>query len=674
MTASPTSSDEGIPAQSPPPRTWSEHLASALRSPFLIVILGVASFTISIYWVCWLKYDTFNATYLDLGLSNHVYWLLSHGGVSLYKTSGFGSIYPVQYEAAMYFVITPFYALAPGVPFLLALQTAALGSAAIPLYFLARRRLQARWIPVLIAGIYLTFFTVSSAALFDYHNESLFPVLFLAAVLAYDTQHRKWFYLLGVLAAIIDPLTLLIVLFFTLTTQVPREGGPLLHELSGAISSIKKDPRDMVFAGALGIVFVVYHVSGYLFPGFVGAFGVSGGPLSILLFSIDNKIAVLLLLFGTLAFLPLLEWRTSFILLPYYGFVFYTTDPSHWQLFGLQYLQLATGPLFYGLILAIEDAHPIRPDPEAGRPDPPPTTEAGPASNPAARWPSRDRLIWKSRSTKALVLVAVILALVYFPLSPINQYVSGGYADGYANLKGITTETPAVEFLWKVIDLIPMNASVLTQNNIPQLSGREFVETPQAYNPTIPYNYILMDAILTYFSPTSQIEPFVNEAVTTGAFGIVAEGWGALLMERGYTGPIQLFVPTVLVYSGSQLLPYAATINGTTLVGNNSSRLMWYGPYIQLLPGAYTVNFTLSSNRTGPATLPALTLDVSTNDGLNVYSQRTIDLGDFSAPNRPMVFELNVTLPGFVPDVEFRGAMPTGAATLTLWNVTVRSV
>jgi uncharacterized membrane protein len=649
-------------------------MVSVVRSPFLIVLLGVASFTISIYWVCWLKYYTFNATYLDLGLSNHVYWLLSHGGVSLYKTSGFGSIYPIQYEATMYFVITPFYAVLPGIPFLLALQTAALGSAAIPLYFLARRRLQARWIPVLIAGIYLTFFSISSAALFDFHNESLFPALFLTAVLAYDTQHKKWFYLVGILAAIIDPLTLLIVLFFTLTTQVPREGRSIPRKLSALLSSVKRDPRDMIFAAALAAVFLVYYLTGYLFPNFVGAYGVAGGPLSILLYSIEDKILVLLLLFGALAFLPLIEWRTSFTLLPYYGFVFYTTDASHWQLFGLQYLQLATGPLFYGLLLALEDINPIRSASEVGQPVAPPTTDAAPPRKRAIPWPSRDRRIWKSRTTKALVAVALVLTLVYFPLSPANQYVTGGYAHGFANLKGITTVTPAVQFLWQVIGLIPPDASVLTQNNIPQLSGREFVETPQAYSNKLPYNYILVDTALTYFSPTSQIAPFINEAVTTGAFGIVAEGRGALLMERGYTGPIRLYVPTVYEFTGSQLRPFAATVNGTTLVGNNASRLMWYGPYVALLPGAYTINFTLSSNRTGPPATQALTLDVSTNDGMDVFGERIIDLGDFSSPNRPTLFELNVTIPGLVSDAEFRGAGPSGAATLTLWNITARSV
>ena len=639
-----------------------------------MVLLGVVAFSGAIFWVSWLKFYTFNATYLDLGLGNHIYWLLTHGGIAAYQRSGLGTIYPVQYEESMYFVIAPFYALAPGIPFLLGLQSAALGLAAIPLYVLARRHLRARWIPVLIAGIYLTFFTISSAALFDYHNESLFPLLFLSAVLAYDARHKWLFYVLGLLAAIIDPLTLLLVLFFTLTTQIPRGPGPALSKLASAVSAVRRNPQEILFAGGLGVLFIAYYAFGYLFSSFLGITGPAMGPLSILLYAINDKVAVLLLLFGALAFIPLLEWRTSFILLPYVGFVFYSTTSSHWQLFGLQYLQLATGPLFYGLILAIENAAPADPEAtEAVALDGHSSSEPTRKREEAHRGWDRDKRIWKLRAVKVLVVVALILGVVYFPLSPVNESVSGGYALGYANLRGITAVTPAVSFLWRVIHLIPANASVLTQNNIPQLSGREFVETPEAFSPRTPYDYILLDSTLTYFSPVSALTPFVNSALVDENFGIVANGWGALLLERNYTGPLQLFQPTVLSYSGNELTPAAAVVNGTTIVGNTSAFGMWYGPNADLFPGSYTVNFTLSSNRSEPSTDRAITLAVVSAEGAVVYAQRAVYLGNFSTPDQRTVFELNFTLPEYTSGVEFEGVLPTGAATLTLWSVTAAS-
>jgi uncharacterized membrane protein len=665
----------------PPPQSWLRGwhgVWGRVRSvriswPFLLVLLGVAGFAGVMLWISWLKYYTFNATVLDLGLANQVYWLLSHGGVSGYQHSGLAPNYPIQYEESIYFLITPFYGLAPGIPFLLALQSVALGLSAIPLYLLARRRLAANWLPVVIVGIYLTFFTLSSAVLFDYHNESLFPLLFFSAVLAYETRHKEWFYLLGILAAIIDPLTLLVVAFFTLTTYVPRGGQSWDLKLTVAASAVRESPWDLVYIAALLSLLPVYFLSGTLFPSFAGNPASASGPFSIFFFAINDKLELLLFLFGALAFLPLLEWRTSFIMLPYLGFVFYTTSSSHWALFGLQYPLLGTCPLFYGLILSIANLVPTDLAGSAVGSSSGSTPPLPAVPNRARTWRHRDELLWRSRSVKALVLVSVIFALVYFPLSPVNQYVAGGYFEGNANLPGITTVTPAVQFLWQVIHLIPSNASVLTQNNIPQLSGRASFQTPATYNAGEQYDYLLIDTTLTYFSSPSAMIPFVDSALTNATFGIVAEGWGALLLERGYAGPIQLFEPATSQYLGNQLLPYAATVNGTTLVGNTAAAWMWYGPYIQLFPGTYDVNFTLSSNITSPRNISAITLAVDSQGGSVVYAQQPVYLGNFTAPNEQTQFDLRITVPQVVSDAEFRGEAPSGVATITLWSITITS-
>ena len=125
-----------------------------------------------------------------------------------------------------------------------------------------------------------------------------------------------------------------------------------------------------------------------------------------------------------------------------------------------------------------------------------------------------------------------------------------------------------------MINLIPASASVLTQNNIPQLSSREYVETPVTYNPAISYQYILLDTSLTYFAETSTLVPYVEAGLTNHTFGIVAEGDGALLLERGYTGRILLFEPTEYDFTGSQLVPYSATVVGSTIVGGAAAGWM----------------------------------------------------------------------------------------------------
>ena len=95
------------------------------------------------------------------------------------------------------------------------------------------------------------------------------------------------------------------------------------------------------------------------------------------------------------------------------------------------------------------------------------------------------------------------------------------------------------------------------------------------------------------------------------------------------------------------------------------------GLYVQLLPGNYTVSFTLSSNRTSPADVRTITLDVEAS-GV-IYGEQPIALGNFSAPDTATQFELRFALPSITSDVEFRGVSPTGESTLTLSEIWVTS-
>ena len=647
-----------------------DRLRAGFTWPCRIVVLGSLAFAITMLWISWLKYETFNASFLDLGLTNHIYWLLSHGGLPEYQQSGQAFSYPIQYEEPIYFLVLPLYGAIPGIPFLLALQAAAIGFSAVPLYLFVRRRLEADWTALLVAGIYLSFFTLYSAVLFDYHNESLFPLLFFSAILAQEAGHRRTYYALGLLAALIDPLCLLIVVFFTLTLPVPSGELSIRAKLSAAFREVRARPGPVAFAGSLVTLLAVYGATGHLFGTFSGTAGATGGPVAILLNSIDLKFEFFLYLFGAVVFLPLLRWRTVFALIPYIGFVMYSTASAHWSIFGNQYPLLATVPLFYGLVLALDD---LRRVPEPVRTGTVPSAPAPGTQERAVRFRRHDRSLLRLPMVKALVVVAGLFAIIYVPVSPLNQYVAGGIFQGNADLPVITTVTPDVQFLWKVIDLIPSNASVLTQNNIPQLSSREYVETPVTFNPSIPYQFILLDTSLTYFAETSSLSPYIESALSSHAFGILAEGEGALLLERGYAGRVVLFQPTVYSYTGSQLVPYAATVVGTTIVGGAAAGWMWYGPYVQLLPGNYTVNFTLSSNRTAPVGSSTITLDVESSGVPGSYAAQTIHLGNFTDPEVPMQFELRFTLPTITSDVEFRGVSPTGVATLTLWGITVTS-
>ncbi len=640
------------------------HPATYLLWTFIalyVAIFGLLSLT---------KFSSFNATFLDLGLSNHILWLLSDGGVSEYYSSQFNLIYPLQLERPIVFLEVPLYWLAPGIPTLLILQSCLLGFAAFPLYLLTRAKLGSSWLALLIAVVYLVYFPLASANLFDYHEEAFFPVAFFSMCLFWERIRLLGMYVSAIVVALVDPVALAIVALFMIYTTVPRGSGLSLERVfSSALRTLIADRLKLAFLAALVAAVVGYYLAGSLFASGVGTAPGGLNPLQIIFFSINQKLFLLVLLLAPLAFVPLLEWGTVFLLLPYIGFVVFTVSPAHWSSFGVHYTLLATGPIFFGLVQALST---IRRDSVSAYS----SVEIGAAATQrhAGRVGSGPRSSsWRreyARPMGAIVLATLVFVVVYSPLSPVNQFVAGGYFAGNHDISSFNPNSPDAKFLQAAINLIPPGASVMTQNNIPQLSGREFVEVPpNVYLKTLPYDYILMDYLLNYFSDPAVMYPFVSQALQNHTFGVVAEGHGALLLERGYSGPIELFQPFSNRYDSGSLRIYTGQAVGSSIVDSLAGPYMWYGPYATLYPGSYLTTFHLKVNTTKPANAAAITLDVFSGSHGGVLASAVLRLGNFSSPATFQAFNLTFSSSDLVQGVEFRGLSPTGVATVTLLGI-----
>lgn len=646
-------------------------LGSLIKSPYaLVVLVSALAYSVSLSSLSYLKYYTFNATYADLGLENQVQWLLLHGWIPNYYASGFNLIYPLQYEKPVLFLITPLYAIYPHPTALLVIGSFALGLAVLPLYVFSAQRLGNRLYAMAISLSYLVFFPVASANLFDFHEEDLFPLFFFAMLAAWSLGRTRLMYLAAALTAAVNPLCLVISGFFMFFTSLApiNESNPLKVLYLGA-RSFARDRWKLCFTIGLGAVLLTYALSGYLFIPGVGSGSGQSTPGNVLFFDINLKFQTLIYLYAALAFIPILSWRSQLVLLPYVGYVFYSTNSANWALFGLMYPLLGTGPLYLAVVEAIRGSRIQEPTEQI---------DAGPESS-----RSRQALLRRVRgkglttSQKMLIGLAVsslLFGTIYFPYSPVNQYVTGGYFNGNHNLEGITTVTPQVKFLWQVIGLIPPSASVLSQNDIPGVTGRQYSQIDIAYNPSIPYDYLLMDSSFTYFSPISAILPIAQADLDSGNFGVVAEGQGALLIARNYTGPVQLFEPFNQTYSGNQMSLFSGSVEGSGIVNNKSAFSFWYGPYVTLYPGHYKAEFTLESNSTVPENSTALTLDVVTGGGATIFASSVVYLGNFTAPGAPATFTEPFNITSITQNMEFRGMYPTGSSTLTLLRITVQQV
>lgn len=610
------------------------------------------------------KYQTFNATFLDLGLNNQIEWLLLNRGVGGYYASGFAQAYPLQFQKPIMFLFLPIYALDPGPLILILTGTLVLGAAAIPLFGFASRLLRSEREAAAIAICYLVFFPVVSANLFDFHWMDFFPLFFFLMAWGWAAGYRKLMYAGVLLTSCINPLALIIALSFLISINFPAPGTEI--ELSSlfqeAFHKFSREPGQVVAVAALLLVLIVYWHSGLLYTAGSGPSAASGGLVQAIFFNINDKLATFILLLSPFAFLSLYSKRGLLVVLPYVAFALYSTDSASYSS-QLWYTLLGAAPMVFAAVDALGSI-----------PGGKPTLLRARSTGPEEEYRLPRIVSPRRRALRTVLMMSAVFALIFFPLSPINGFVSGGFLGGNHELATISTPTPATEFLNRIVRLVPPSASVLTQNNIPQLSGRLGIQIAPTFLTGVPYNVILMDTALTYFSEPLSLIPYINSALANGSFGIVAEGQGALMVEQGFHGKPLLFQPSNLTYAGSSLIPYAGigTIQGNVISGSGPGYALWYGPYATLPPGQYSCSFLLQTNETSSGNAPLLTLEVSANDGSSVISSQTVSALNFSTAFSPSLITLNFSLTNVTEGVEFRGMNPTGVALISLVQVNLR--
>lgn len=148
-----------------------------------VVLLYVITFTaLSIA-----RYDAFHASTFDLGFFSQVVWNTAHGHwfeTSISRATNVELIgsYLGEHVNLILLLMAPLYRLWADPRLLLVLQSVALGTAAIPLYWLAHRWLGDSMAALIVACCYLTYPALGFINLFDVHPVAFsIPFVFLAA-------------------------------------------------------------------------------------------------------------------------------------------------------------------------------------------------------------------------------------------------------------------------------------------------------------------------------------------------------------------------------------------------------------------------------------------------------------------------------------------------------------
>ena len=127
------------------------------------------------------RHLAFETGVFDTGVYTQPLWNYNHGrGFAVSTIEDNGPLRWATHVEPILFLIAPLYALLPDPRTLYWLQAGVLTLAALPMYALARRRLQSEWVALVIVLAYFLLPATQSVTLFDFHAVTFAPLYYAA--------------------------------------------------------------------------------------------------------------------------------------------------------------------------------------------------------------------------------------------------------------------------------------------------------------------------------------------------------------------------------------------------------------------------------------------------------------------------------------------------------------
>jgi len=186
------------------PPWWKTALPPRLRRwlPALLVVAGAIGYGIYFSVFTLRMHGRFQTYNFDLGQYDNIFWTTMHGYPLRDTPLGLDKNWSElrnHAELSVFFFI-PFYAIKPGAPTLLVMQSFVLGLGAIPVYRFAARRLS-RGYAALIAFCYLLYPPMHGMQFYDFHMQPIASTFVLFVIDLVDDR-RYWLCALAFAVAI----------------------------------------------------------------------------------------------------------------------------------------------------------------------------------------------------------------------------------------------------------------------------------------------------------------------------------------------------------------------------------------------------------------------------------------------------------------------------------------
>lgn len=282
-----------------------------------------------------------------------------------------------------------------------------------------------------------------------------------------------------------------------------------------------------------------------------------------------------------------------------------------------------------------------------------------------------------------IVCSCILVGIVLSPLNPDNAFstVMPGYWFSYS-------QNSAFSYMDKLVSYIPQNASVVAVTNLfPFIANHKdsysfLWYSPQPASYYLPFNSSkLPDYVLVDTAQLGTVPPFLQTAL------LIKHDYGIryFVYHVGFPGSIFLYQKSFIgqpiisyasqyestqVYFGHMLSigasgkveTHAESLYGTIIASipaNNSSgnnACIWFGPYITLMPGYYSVSLSLlgfPSNNSAYKSVPLVYLNSNGLDSPVFYSRTIYSNVLYASTWKNFTFDFKVT--SITPSVEFRG-------------------
>ena len=642
-------------------------------APHLLVI-GVYSAVVSFVGVH--RYVSYQSSW-DLGVFTQIFEGLLKLGF-MYDSLDFcknpsGNYLGVHFSPILY-LLFPIYFIWPSPITLIIVQALFFAFGSIPLYLLGKRKLGG-FSSMLLSLAYLVHPGSLYLLLYDFHEISLFPTLFILSVYFYEAKCIKLFFLSLILSCMVNEFTPIVMIFFSIyliLTNLKAEGKRKIPLISLILSTL--------------ISFTAFYVEHRINPVWTPQRGwiTLGRRLEEIIQSLllrpdlvfqalsrdfNLKLLNLFWLLAPYLFMPVLSGKFMIVLLPWMGTVLLSSFPFY--TIYLQYHAMNLPTLAVATIFGVEKASKIQ--------------------------------IYKVKITGAdlkrictlMLSSSLLLNLLIGPLGLVPAPTRFGSRTQIYGYRIDLSRNEKHNLYDLFVSFIPEDSVVLTQVRFyPQLADKTpfvLLEVPSSdweFYEMLPFKdklnpeYILLDlgeesAKVGVVVPL----PSARKLLAEGKYGVLAEADSIVLYKLNYSGPpilyeglTRFYAPSSFIYNQSESRVYIDSGEEILEYKGGGSSFLWYGPYEYYPPGSYEAAFSLRVKSDAFFDAAdgelALVIDVAAEEGRIILASRRISVGELSGEWCNFTVKFDISLMPLC--LEFRGLYPNSDIPIQFRGVTVR--